>query len=925
MVSFFGLKLGGDRKKSHDKNKPASKPIQHLPRDQDLTARDLDFASPKNRRRLTNSSNFSRPNFAARPDTSSSNRDLSAQWRAPYMNGGAGGAGGASSMVDLGAPRAPGMGNPRFHASDANLNMRFANGSATSLVAPGPIRDGANRPGTATSRKEFDNPFQVHFGGKESISSTRPGTPLDAETFERFEFGLGDDSSRENRDVGSSSNNPATNGYPSPPPSIVNAERPFSPSSQDNNRPSSNRRNAPFPSGLRNVDTASGPMALPSPAASVARSSEDVWETPVIRNVQAKRDTLTFHTPRRQSFAMEVDEVRAREGSKPMVEGFAGNFSGFDFGETVRRGSVGNRSLEGEGGVSPTDVKPRAFGTARTASPLRTMQSSPSLSLSETGSTRARNTSDATSPLSTVSTAEDTPRGQSPQLLQPSKGLQPVQSLQVSRPLSPSRSPQPSPLSQPPQLQQVSPQPSPTFPTKEKDHSTIPQQLHQPSSQLQPSSQVPPSSQLQPPQHLQHPQSPNHPPKQYLPYQPPQHDPPSRPLPTKPTSPIPIPPPTQKPTSSIPHPPRQMNPRPNNPPAAAVGAHPGYMSRPLDPPPPPRGFSRPRTDSDPRSRRPLRVPAPLVDRTVAFSSSTGEGAPPRSPYGPPVDGGNYMRPEASPRPAPDPPRTHSPLARPPIEGDFPVSKGLPRGRKPPGMDHQQQTATTNPDRSFGLGPRRQHRQRPMYPPPRAAAPSPTPELKSRESEEGPPNWNDFDRPDPHRSAIPPPLSPFRADFRAESSLRSPAQATDESTSPRRMQYTSSPISPTPPSLPSPSFPSLQNSISGSSETLARSFDMAADGNYSDGNQPEAPPPPQNTNHNHHHHHQPQRPLISPVMVDFVPSRDNASPGATRVEARKAPPRPSPIVPVPASLGVGPESARVRTPNPVVDQFNPGFI
>ncbi|KAJ4260771.1 hypothetical protein NW757_001153 [Fusarium falciforme] len=893
MVSFFGLKLGGDRKKSHDKTKATTKQIQHLHRT------DQSDLTPKDVHQLT-ASNLPLPSTpGARPDTSSSNRDL--QWhRAPYMNAPAA-AGGASSMVDLSAPRAPAMGNPRFHSSDVNLNTRFANGSSTSLVAPGPIGGGGptgnrpgtpTRPGTATSRRDVsDNPFNVHFG-KDSVSSI-PGTPMDdsKSTFEQFEFGLGDDASKDH------SKEQATNGYPSPPPSIVNAERPFSPASQETNRPSSSRRNVPAPSGLRNVDVA-GPMALPSPAASVARSSEDIWEAPVIRNVQAKRDTLTFHTPRRQSFAMEVDELRAREAAKPMVEGLAGNFSGFDFGETVRRGSVGNRSLEtptSETSVSPTDttVKPRAFGTARTASPLRTMQSSPSLSLSETGSTRARNTSDATSPLSTVSTAEDTPRIQTPQppqhkpsqQLQPSKALQPgqiPQSLQVSRPLSPSRSPQPSPLSQPPQLQNQSPQPSPTLPPDSMHYRQLSDQSRKAFDQS--SFKFPDASAT-----LQPPHSAQLPPKQYMPYQPPNSSPPTRPLPS----------PYRSPTAPLPPPP-QMNIQPNIPPSPAgtsagtSGAQPGYMSRPLDPPP--RGF-RPRVDSDPQARRPLRVPPPLVDRSATVPVL---GGGPRSPYGPPPDEGNYLRSESSPRAAPEPPRTASPFStRAPIEGDFPMSKGLPRGRKPPGME------PTSPESTFGLGPRKQRRQRPMYPPPRAEA-SPTPESQHKDSAEGHgyalPSWDDFGGANPHRSAMPLPLSPFHTDF----PLQSPAQATDESLSPRfGGQYTSSPISPTPPSLPSPSFPSLQKSISSSSENLARSFDMAADGNY------HSAPEPNLT-----------RPLISPVMVDFVPPRDQS---ATRVEAKRAPPRPAPIKVPTTTLGVGPESGRVRTPNPVVDEFNPGFI
>ncbi|KAF5021955.1 hypothetical protein F66182_5995 [Fusarium sp. NRRL 66182] len=850
MVSFFGLKLGGDRKKSQDKQKLASRSIQHLHR----TADD----DPKDGHRLEKG-NFSRPNIP-RPGTSNSQLEPPSQWRPPYMNGG----GGASSMVDLTVPRAPGMGNPRFHSSDMNLNTRFANGSSTSLVAPGPIAANSpgtpTRPGTAVSTREPENPFNIHFG-KDSVSSIPP-TPMDEpKSYEQF-----DDNTK---DIRNKSPIPmVTNGYPSPPPSIVNAERSFSP----DHRPSSSRQNVPTATGLRNPGP-TGPMSLPSPAVSVARS-EDVWEAPVIRNVAAKRDTFTFHTPRQQSFTMDLEESKARQDQKPMVEGLAGNFAGFDFGETVRRGSVGSKSQDTstEGGVSPTDVKPKVLGTTRTASPLRTMQSSPSLSISDSGSTRARNLSDAMSPLSLVSTTEFIPRIQTPQpsqqpksaqqtpkILQPGQLSEPVQSV---RPVSPSRSPQPSPLSQPPQQQ--SPQPSPIL-------SQFPGR--QPSPTIHEFPRSPPRSlhqTLQP--------SPQHPPKQYKAYQPPDSSPPTRPLPSpyrSPTAPLPpIPPPRLNPGTK------------NKQPDTTESTNPGYISRPLDPPP--RGF-RPRTDSDPRLGRPLRVPAPLIDRSATMPLVD---AGPKSAVGPGFDQNNSM---LSERLVPEPPRTASPFSQQsPMEGDFPVSKGLPRGRKPPKAEF------SSPDDYFGLEPRKQRRRPPVYPPPKSADSS-TSNTQHKDALYNPltPSWTDFDRSEAHRSAIPAALSPFRSNF----ALRSPTQATDDSLSPRLAQYASSPISDKPPSLPSPTFPSLQKSISNSSENLARSFDIGIEGHD---------PRPE--------HHQ-ARPLISPVMADFVPPRDRS---ATRVEAKKAPPRPSPIT-VPQALDAGSETGRVRTPNPVVDAYNPGFI
>ncbi|KAL4730938.1 hypothetical protein ACLX1H_002980 [Fusarium chlamydosporum] len=955
MVSFFGLRLGGDRKKSQDK-KLGPKQIQHLHRNDTYNEAGTGYETITTitAREIKRQSNFSRPNLA-RPGTSHS--QLEPPTRVPYM----GSAAAASSMVDLGAPRAPGMGNPRFHASDIQLNTRFGNGSSTSLVAPSPVNPDGNRPGTPTrpgtavSTREPPNPFNIHFGN-DSVSSIPP-TPQDdlGSHPDQFEFNLG----TEIKEVRTKSPIPtANNGYPSPPPSIVNAERPFSP----DNRPSSSRQNVPAAPSLHKPSTA-GPMSLPSPAVSVARS-EEVWESPVIRNVSAKRDTFTFHMPRRQSFTMETDP---RDSPKPMAEGLAGNFAGFDFGETVRKGSIGGKSIDtsSEGRVSPidTNVKPRPLGTtrtasplsARTASPLRTMQSSPSLSMLDTALTRTRTASDAMSPLSLVSSlasaaaTEETPRIQTPQpsqqpkpvynapkILQPGQLSEPLQAI---RPVSPSRSPQPSPLSQPPQ--QNSPGPSPilsSFPGRED---SPPLEAEFPKSPPRGYQQS-----LQP--------SPQYPPKQYKAYQPPNSSPPTKPLPSpyrSPTAPLPpVPPPRLNPGNS------RGNSRSNTPdiasrsatpdtttlrtktPDITASADPGFMSRPLEPPP--RGF-RPRTDSEPKLGRPVRVPAPLTDRSATIPLI---GSGPRSAVGTGFDDSGFVRAARIPEPprtaspflaqssepsraaspfraySPQPPRTASPfqqspqpartaspflqsspqppravspfLQQSPMEGEFPIQKGLPRGRRP------QQPEPQSPERGFGLEPRKQRRQPPVYPPPRNESP-----VAPKDSFEHPstPNWNDFDRAEAHKSAIPAALSPFRAQF-----ARSPTQATDDSLSPRLSQYASSPISDAPPSLPSPSFPSLQKSISSSSENLARTFDF--DGQY------DRPEPNQ------------ARPLISPVMVDFVQPRDRDR-SRTRVEAKRAPPRPSPIT-VPSGMASGPhstESARARTPNPVVDANNPGFI
>lgn len=668
-------------------------------------------------------------------------------------------------MVDLAAPRAPGFGNLRYNNSDANLGGRFGNGSSTSLAKHTPIVDSnaSIRTGTplatptlpatpASVRKNTENPLNVRFG--DDSEGSPPGTPFaDTEpkgSLEQFEFGLGVRNDTQNHE------HVTTNGYPSPPPSINSAER-----------PSSSRRNQP--SALRNVDTV-GPMSLPSPAAS-SRESEDVWDAPVIRNVQAKRDTLTFHPPRRQSVSMALEEEEKAQHQKnkksdessdmKFIEGFTGNFAGFDFGESVRRASVGMNLLNTipKSSPEPTSAPTSAPAWERKESPLSGRKRSPTLE--ERRAEAERQLTDS-----------GTPARVSPE--------QPVR--QIS-------------------------------PLAERHHQTA---------------------------HL--------------------------------------PPQTRPPTSPIPPPPPKASPRQDRAPFASNGPQPpprpGYINRPLDPPP--RGF-RPRAgpEARPPHRPPgIRLPPQLVDRSA-----------PRSPYGPPIDDSSYMRSEPSPRPPPDV-RPQTTITNRAIEGDFPMSKGLPRGR-PPRVD-----SMPDSPRGLGPGPRPQQRQRPLYPP---AKPEPSPTEQPNLSPQVAanhrytlPNWEDFDHSDPHRSAIPAPLSPFRPEPPA-SPMRPPrSPPKDSPTSPAWPfnSQSSTPISPTPPSLPSPSFQSLEKSISSSNENLAKTFEMAAK----------------------------PKPLISPV-TDW-----DRSPGAMRVEAKKAPPRPTPITLPPNGVDPG-----LRTPNAVADGFTPAFI
>ena len=129
-------------------------------------------------------------------------------------------------------------------------------------------------------------------------------------------------------------------GYPSPPQSDQsdkNSLRAFSPVNVPSLDTNSSSRRSKVPSTLRNLDTTAAKGSLPSPAPSLQRVSDEKPDGPIIRNVRARRDTFAFHQPRRQSFTMEFEEGQRLTSMLSPQEGFVGNFSDFDFGETVSK------------------------------------------------------------------------------------------------------------------------------------------------------------------------------------------------------------------------------------------------------------------------------------------------------------------------------------------------------------------------------------------------------------------------------------------------------------------------------------------------------------------------------------------------------------------------------------------------------------
>ncbi|KAM4063714.1 hypothetical protein HRG_006836 [Hirsutella rhossiliensis] len=326
MVSFFGLKFRGDRKKSQkaqDKQQQQQQQQKKWDRiDQNTLGKDQYFGH-----------NFSRPSLAVpaslRPGTACAGTTAPAArtWRAVFGNPGA-----ATSMTDL---KPPVMSNLRHNASEVSLRShRAAQDCTAGLTTPG---GSGVRPGSSTapdaSKSDWVNPVDANLC--RDASSVRPGAapatkaalPCRLPPFGKLDLNmealmdepLGASKSKADDGVGAS-------GYPSPPQSDGVSERsyfPYHPSIgrvSPDSRPSS-RCNAP--SALRNVDTAAIGACPPSPAPS----------PPCTRDGP---DPLALGLQRRRTFKLDYDDQPTIK-KKQHVEGFSGNFADFDFGATVSR------------------------------------------------------------------------------------------------------------------------------------------------------------------------------------------------------------------------------------------------------------------------------------------------------------------------------------------------------------------------------------------------------------------------------------------------------------------------------------------------------------------------------------------------------------------------------------------------------------
>ncbi|KAJ6781725.1 hypothetical protein PWT90_05222 [Aphanocladium album] len=702
MVSFFGLKFGGDKKKGQTKSNDKKGQEDWKNVDQRELARGEFYGTSRQTEHLD------------RPGTSYSTKGPT-NWRQTFKGFGAN-----SSMVDLSSPmRKESVSSLRYQASDASMRNPWMNSSTANLRLPsalggsGPRVGTPERPSTASGRtKEWINPLDVHFckdptGAPPSLNNNSDG-PARSPLSLQFGVDVNDDNSvkptspSKGKIQTAKTETTLNNGYPSPPQSVSNAEQTLSPSASD------------FSISIKpNGD----PSSLPSPATSAPRTSEDRWEAPVIRNVLAKRDTTTFHSPRRRSFTMDLEKQELEKLRKQrQTEGFAGSFADFDFGEIVTK----------QASIEQFPEPPMGINTSPRGEPFPSLTDKP------------------------MPTSKSDNFFTSPTAAAPKRPERRTSNSEVDARLM-------SKMNNSPEL------------------GSSPFQLA-----------------------------------------------------------LPAPVDAPRPATSYG--------RIGGPPSAATGAHPGNNGPATTFEPPPRLGFRARLGSDASSRRKAGPPKPLQTGLSQHSIKPKNAATlvqndepsPKSPL-PPSSSASQLPATDDAKPSLDIKSPKSPHTKGKLEGDFPVTKGLPRGRQPPRRPPRSDEAPSPERPDFSL-----------------------------------PNWGTIDPAEPRHSAMPPPL--------AMGGLPRPSTSSAMDLS-----------------LPSPSFASLELSISSSGESLAQAFEEALG-----------------------------KTSLSPGLVgDFfsIDTSSTSATGASRVEATKAPPRPAPVTLPPSPK----KSAEPRSPAPTQSEFGATFI
>ncbi|KAI1193289.1 hypothetical protein F5X97DRAFT_43954 [Nemania serpens] len=373
MVSFFGLKIGGEKKKKSSKDILISAPQVQNPDDPNaIDSSFFDFKAGLNSPYEASVYSLTRQDSRqSAASVASKFKKLKAVSFASNKFG--------SSMVDL--PTPPGL---HHHASNPSIGRQWNTGSSTSLSLAPPSFNPMARPSTSDGKKKpWLNPLDVHFtrnsakaGFKAPLSpalsmrddavpmtplSATPKSPLgqyelkldlpsDVSSFADFgNFSETVEAPAPLRIKKPASPRPAVEPQtesrlaqkpPSPPQSIVDRETleismpgppklptaEMRPSSAQSHRSISSR-----PSGLggfQNATSNFGPTSLPSPSTTPRASEEQSSATsvssrsvssstkrgnakPVIRNVRAKRDTFTINPQRRRSLQMKIEAAES--------------------------------------------------------------------------------------------------------------------------------------------------------------------------------------------------------------------------------------------------------------------------------------------------------------------------------------------------------------------------------------------------------------------------------------------------------------------------------------------------------------------------------------------------------------------------------------------------------------------------------------
>ncbi|KAI1080077.1 hypothetical protein F5B20DRAFT_113320 [Whalleya microplaca] len=371
MVSFFGLKIGGDKKRKSSKDAGIPTPQARKQHDQSSSS-EGELAGKNRGRKESNAGSIS---YGPRPGTSHSPKTVVSKVGAsPYISDARSLAASTSVLPQSAEFCDSSPSSLKQHASNPSFGTRWDdsstsdlppplphphlgthwnNNSAPALPPPVPVRSSA-RPGSSESQKKWIDPLDMHNvkgplptlePASKSVSSA-PKSPLG-----KYELNLNLPSDScslfKNTDDGSELPEPlhikkqglspsliesqkrsqSPRKPPSPPQSIKATEdvegltlgRPVIPGNLDL-RPSSrgSHRNVPISlKELRDADDMSywGPTSIPSPSSTPRVSEEkfsgismNQWGEPVVQNVAARRDTFTRDAPRRRSLEMKVEE-----------------------------------------------------------------------------------------------------------------------------------------------------------------------------------------------------------------------------------------------------------------------------------------------------------------------------------------------------------------------------------------------------------------------------------------------------------------------------------------------------------------------------------------------------------------------------------------------------------------------------------------